>query len=139
MRKIKFRIWNKEINKMWSHELMHRNAVFALASGLKGKDFLIIPTTENHILMQYTGIKDKNGKEVYEGDIIQSRSEMIEIMSNKSTGRFKTENYEVRWQKDEGRWGRWKNDKFALLYGLNEDHLLKWYEVIGNIYENTVP
>ena len=66
MREIKFRAWDKVLRVM----------VYDFRMSSKGK--AIIPDTdfgndnilENLILLQFTGLKDKNGKEIFEGDII---------------------------------------------------------------------
>ncbi|KKL84776.1 hypothetical protein LCGC14_1961420, partial [marine sediment metagenome] len=69
---------------------------------------------EHFILMQFTGLKDKNGKEIFEGDILK----------------YENRNYEVSWMEDDGGF-------FAWLYGYSiQGGLFLWTEVIGNIYEN---
>jgi len=62
MRDLKFRAWDKDEKEMYFN--------FQIWSDGKGETFI----GKNWELMQYTGLKDKNEKEIYEGDIIKNIS-----------------------------------------------------------------
>ena len=102
-REIKFRIWDK-INRMWLR-----------CFNVNLFDIGDLPNVE---LMQYTGLKDKNGKEIYEGDIV--------ILND-----AEEENRCVV---------KYKYGSYILIDGdLREDLSNvedRFLEVIGNIYEN---
>jgi hypothetical protein len=72
----------------------------------------------NCIIEQYTGLKDKNGKEIYEGDIVDDGySRICKIRWSEKYAGFKAVN---------------ENDG----YGTNIWFVSKYGEVIGNIHEN---
>ena len=73
--------------------------------------------TKDCILMQCTGLKDKNGKLIYEGDIVKRDSEMLQ-------------QYIIKWNDK----GFWCADDYALAFA--NTTISTEYEVIGNIYEN---
>lgn len=126
MREIKFRAWNKNFKKMykigqitlekgtWNYEPDNREYI-----GMS------IPYQPSFVLMQYTGLKDKNGKEIYEGDIVE-----IKGYSNKgyNTGLVK-EIYVVEFKDF-----CWSCGTKSLLNLAT----INWasIEVIGNIYDN---
>ncbi len=72
MREIKFRVWCKDRNE-WEEDASFLNQdgeLLYVGGSLDGRQ-LVPYKPENHIAVFYTGLKDKNGKKIWEGDIIK--------------------------------------------------------------------
>jgi|SRR5690625_4924123 len=120
MREIKFRAWDKANKKMHYDVGILGSAIYIDFNGQKEYE-----EVNGHELMQYTGAKDKNGREIYEGDVIKIWPDDYDC---------ETAGYVV---KCEGcYWIRAKDDNSISMPLFDYFNGIMELEVIGNIYEN---
>lgn len=108
MREIKFRAWDGSRLRSWNDIVETIGFHHWIIKGCEGVE-----------VMQYTGLKDKQGKEIYEGDILKLNYEAISMI-----GYVK--------QQSDGEWIFYK-DKGNFL-GVH--HNMNKIRIIGNIYED---
>lgn len=113
MRTINFRAWCDNKMLEWKDLLDNKLFIFNNASGL-------------WIFMQFTGLKDKNGKEIYE------KSDVLSCGPSKDGFVYK-DTVEFGWSKDDEYGIIWSTSKNIVR---KQDFINERYEVIGNIYEN---
>lgn len=120
-REIKFRIWDK------TKKCFPIEGQIYLIDALKGY-------RKNLIAEQYTGLKDKNGKEIYEGDIVGIYQEYCDLEGSKTWEELEPWG-QVVYKDNKARFGIWGDSP----YGDEDKHffdLVEGLEVIGNIHEN---
>lgn len=116
----KFRAWLKKEQKM-DNEIDHiswlEDELYCIGDGIT---YMVL--AEDLVLMQSTGLKDKNGKEIFDGDIVD----------------YKGREAVVKWH------GSYASFIYRFVDGLQE-RVSEWdplflacyhFEIIGNIYEN---
>ncbi|OAJ75223.1 hypothetical protein AYJ08_00295 [Brevibacillus sp. SKDU10] len=116
MREIKFRAWDKEDKYMLDWEMIKLDVEYSINQLLEMDRFE---------MMQFTGLCDKNGKEIYEGDIVQiDNTDEVNM-----------------WFRGKKALVECKPGRFRILIESGEANMMKEdmsnvIEVIGNIYEN---
>lgn len=135
MREIKFRsyVQSKGMFYFTIDELLS-STVHSEGVTYSGGDMTYVWSREDAVKMQYTGLKDKNGKEIYEGDMVQEKITEETVYTYEV--RFGEYDNGMDWEdyvRGIGWYLAWEgsDDSFEDIYG-KADKL----EVIGNIYEN---
>ena len=124
MREIKFRAWLKEDKKMVNVETMDftdKSMQYLKRSEIINAYILRRESDDDVELMQYTGVKDKNGKEIYEGDILFFRDENMKYVVVWQDAAFIIKSIEIRKYSEKMCW-------------LDDTEIC--CEIVENIYEN---
>lgn len=132
MRKIKFRAWSKEYNQMLNVEdINFRDNIIRTHHFENDRPLQLVDCTEKFKLMQFTGLKDRNGKEIYEGDVVNSIWDFTDLFADEPE--LGIVNFVVSFDETKAH--------FLLCPIEDRDDVWKIaindvVEVVGNIYEN---
>ena len=126
--RFKFRFWNKSKNRYINTEKLVLNDRTYTQVGTKRMNngtycsYIVNEyNTSDIIPEQCTGLKDKNGKPIYDGDIVRT------------SGCYKDGVYIICWNEDDAEYDLYNKDNYFIYQLVNRFNSV---EVIGNIHEN---
>lgn len=134
----KYRAWDKETKTMNGMAEIYRN---------RNQEIELRPRDGNIILMQSTGLVDKNGKEIFEGDILKFNDEWDDYCyEGYVDGSTEGINFvEIERETTCFTFGKFQTSDSSLLYFMKDEYLSFEdlitdkdfeFEIVGNIYEN---
>lgn len=132
MREIKFRVWDGKgkymVDSTFGEWVSFDGVLYTESEKKYDTPNIEIEKSENYILMQYTGLKDKNGKEIYEGDIVRWKDRFV--LLGESMDKKEGISQIV-----------WRGVGFDIeesSFGYEGESMISWdnLEVIGTIHEN---
>ena len=135
----KFRAWIKKEKRMDNVDFINFAAQFTGKWECKPNDLFDVATKRGRLfnledveIMQYTGLKDKNGKEIYEGDIISIKADYLSEFNSESILPCEIVAFE------DGAFGTY--DKKRTLFVSFKEMIDKSdgieFEIIGNVFED---
>jgi len=124
MREIKFRVWDNQ-NACWAKE---QDVIESMGLEFGINDYWLEENGADKCIrwsfMQFTGLKDKNGKEIYEGDVLNVKC--------KDGGIVEWPNHLVQWEHIQGYIGFWIPEQTRDRPGKHEYSI----EIMGNIHQD---
>jgi len=130
--RFKFRAWHIENNEMIYFDNLKASKDQYISSAMV---FLMSGEDDSGHMMQWTGLTDKNGVDIYESDVCKSVSELIRPFAGRhkeNTGRYSTKYHVIEYRNESA--------SFCIvgsaLSSISQSTATEYYEVIGNIHQN---